>query len=113
MKRIASLVLAAVLLVCVAVPALAATSDAKYSSTYRFLEQLDKEGILYTCEGIDEDGDERVVVEYTLSDESECALYIFFDEDGRHCSIRVWNLIDFDAAQVNRMPSLSSCSRKR
>ncbi|MBQ7455182.1 MAG: hypothetical protein IJS53_01955, partial [Clostridia bacterium] len=103
MKRIVMIAVALVLLFSNLIPAAAMPEGVKYSSTYAFLKELDEYDVIYTYKGIDEDTDEWVYVSYGLSNDADCDLNIFFTSDCEHCVVRIWNLIDFDAAQVNTM----------
>ena len=102
MKRIMLITLALLLIVCMNTAALAVPKSVQYRSTREFLAELDKEDINYTYEGISSTDDEIVTVGYTL-DNGSADLRFFFSEDEVHCSIRVWNLIDFDRSNIQAM----------
>ena len=100
MKKALALFLTALLLLSLASAALAVPDNVTYRPTRRFLELLDEEGIKYQYRGIDQDNDEYVVITYTIEDDHDCRMNLYFNEDLEHCSIRVWNLIDFDEANL-------------
>ena len=102
MKRTVSLLLALVLLLCMTVPALAVPSGVQYDSTRQFLQILDEEDILYAWRGLDSDNDEKITISYTLLDD-EVTLYLYFEEGNEHCSIRLWDMIEFDESMLTAM----------
>lgn len=70
----------------------------KYENTRAFLELLDANDIMYTLIGVDDDGDEKV----TIDNRSDAipkgyTIRLFFSEENDEVSLRVWNLVDFDA----------------
>ena len=96
-KRLLSIMIAALLLLVMAAPALAVPSAVTYGNTRSFLEALDELELKYTYGGIDQDNDEKVTIETTLEDtDKSIEIFFYFSEDEELCSIRVWNLIDFD-----------------
>ena len=107
MKRLAMLALVLALLLGMTSSALAVPENVSYDTTKAFLEVLDSEDVKYTYEGIGDSG-EQVRVAFNLDDGS-CVIKFYFNEDNQHCSIRVWNLIDFDESDLSRMYKV--CSR--
>lgn len=100
MKKLLTLVLLAVLCMTLASPALAA--KAALSSTKSFLDMMELRG--YTCEnyGLDEEGDEMVLLRNPDSD-IPYSIVLFFDSDLQHTTIFVWNVIDFDPEDTLRV----------
>ena len=101
MKRWFAFLIAAVLILSVSA-AFAVPKNVEYRSTRRFLELLDEKEIKYTYTGVNSDDLESVKVSYNLSVGTADVLMLF-NEDNEHCSLRVWNLIDFDESRLNEM----------
>lgn len=94
MKRKFLALLMLLILVCTALPALAATPD--YQATADFLDALNEKDIEYTFNGIDSDGDENVTVHITTDEYGSATFQFYFSGGGRYLAARVWNVIDFD-----------------
>lgn len=105
-KKIFALLMVGIML-CLACPALAAQPD--YRTTEDFLAAMDEEGIKYTFEGTDSDKDEVVNVVYTSDVFGKATFKFYFDEDGSDVTVRVWNVIDYDAS--DRSAVLEACNQ--
>lgn len=92
-KRALLLVATALLLMCLAIPASA--ENAQYATTELFLEYLDEEGYYYTYKGIDGDGYERLEMAFE-GDAFEPDVQLYFTENEDRCSLRVWDVIEYD-----------------
>lgn len=72
---------------------------AKLASTQNFLDYLDGKGITYTYIGLNDDGDERVKVSYSLDNFSSLACTLIFDKDEDEVDLRIWNIITVTAGK--------------
>lgn len=100
-KRLKGLLLAALLLwSCCAAQA----EDPVYATTGRFVRALEGAGIACEYQGVDEDGDESVLI---LSGDME--IYCYFDEACTSAAFYVWYLASYEAAQLEDV--LLACSR--
>lgn len=107
MKKLLSALLCALLTMSLCTGALAAT--ATFSSTRSALSYLDSIDITYELYGLDEDGDELVIIPNTDSEVgAEYDVYCFFDQNGENCYIYIWNLITFDDADYLKV--LQACN---
>ena len=102
MKKRLLIALVLVLALSLSAAAHAVPQNVQYKSTRAFLTQLDADEIKYTYAGISQNDEEAVTVSYTLTNGS-CDVRIFFPKDGDHCSLRLWNLIDFDSKDVAKL----------
>ena len=100
MKRIAKSMLALVLVaILLCAPALAAS--ATYANARDFVRVLDANGLTdYTLMGIDSDGDDGVMLDYS-GDYWDYSIRYYFSEDEDLVLIRIWNLMEFDASEVD------------
>lgn len=85
------------LFLSIAVSASAAT--AKLVSTQNFLDYLDSKGIKYTYVGLEENGDERVTVSYSLDNFSSLKCTLIFDKDDDEVNLRMWNIATVTAGR--------------
>jgi len=104
-KRFFSLLLCTVLILSLCPSALAVPDSVVYSSTRNFLAMLDESKTRYTWAGIDSDNEEHVTVGYYIGENEDFSINVdlFFTEDNSHASLRVWNLIDFEPADLQAM----------
>ena len=103
MKKLLSLVLAAML--CLSVCAVSLAESAQYYTTQEFLDYLDQKGVTYTLEGIDNAGYEVVKVT-NKGDAFTYDIKYFFDDGMENTGIRVWDVIEYadaDFAKVLRV----------
>lgn len=100
MKRIAKSMLALVLVaILLCAPALAAS--ATYANARDFVRELDANGLTdYTLMGIDSDGDDGVMLDYS-GDYWDYSIRYYFREDEDLVLIRIWNLMEFDDSEVD------------
>lgn len=96
MKKILTVLLLMVLSLSICAPALAETT---YENTGAFLALLDELDIAYTNRGIDQDGDEYILLR-NPDEELEYDVHMFFEKDQEHTSIFVWYLIEYDPADA-------------
>lgn len=101
MKRRFAFFVAAMLILSVSA-AYALPKNVMYSSTRGFLELLDEKEIKYTYNGVNDDDIESVNVIYNL-DVGKANVLLLFSQDNEHCSLRVWNLIDFEQSRLEEM----------
>lgn len=104
MKNILAVLLLTALLLSSCLPALA---EAEYATTREFLAILDEAGMKYTNLGVDEDGDEHIMIRNPDADLSYTVHY-YFEGDQEHTSIFAWNLITFDPA--NKLMVMHVCN---
>ena len=100
-KRIFALLLAVMLLASLSIPAFAVS--AQYATTRAFLNALDDKNLKYTYVGIDNDDDEKVTISYSGDYKDTIKVNCFFDPDLDTVSLYVWNLIDFNEADYNKV----------
>lgn len=100
-KRLTGLLLAALLLwSCCAAQA----EDPVYATTGRFVRALEGAGIVCEYQGVDEDGDECVLIQ-----SGDMEIYCYFDEACTSAAFYVWYLASYEAAQLQDV--LLACSR--
>ena len=105
-RTLAALILTLTLLMSLSVPAFGV--NAQYPTTREFLAALDERGLKYTWVGVDSDGDEKVTVEFSGENKDSISVNIFFGEDYDVVNMRIWNLIDFNAADYVQV--LEACN---
>ena len=102
MKKLLSALLCALLAVSLVSGAFAAT--AVFDSTRTALTYLDSIDLSYDYYGLDEDGDELIIVPNSDSELGiEYEMYCFFDRNGENCYIYLWDLITFEDADYVRV----------
>lgn len=108
MKKFISLLFSSLLLLSLATSAAAVTPV--FSSTTAALAMLDAKEINYELYGLDNDGDELIIIPNS-DDETgiEYDLYCFFDQNEENCYIYVWNLLTF--ADADYLPVLLACNQ--
>ena len=85
----------------------ASAVSGQYRMTRLFMEYMDANDIRYSYKGVDsESGEEEITVSWDGENMSTIRLHFFFDEDEDICSIRVWNVIDFDPANLEAVVDL-------
>ena len=94
------MLLVAILLVTLSPVAFAAS--AQYANTRSFLGELDTYEIRYTLEGVDSDNNEIVHIK-NKGDYYSYTIHYYFSEDNESVSIRIWNLIDFDSSDMDKV----------
>ncbi|MBQ7849637.1 MAG: hypothetical protein IJ343_07955 [Clostridia bacterium] len=75
-----------------------------YAGTERFVQALEGAGIEYDLQGVDDDGDECVLI---LSGDTE--IYCYFDAECESVTFLVWYLAEYEEARLAEM--LLACSR--
>lgn len=100
MKRIAKSMLALVLVaILLCAPALAAS--ATYTNARDFVRVLDANGLTdYTLMGIDSDGDDGVMLDYS-GDYWDYTIRYYFNAENDMVLIRIWNLMEFDDSEMS------------
>ena len=109
MKKFLAILLSVLLLLSTCSAALAENPAPTFNSTKTVLALLDAKGINYTLYGLDEDGDELVIVPNTDDVGIKYDLYCFFDQNEENCFIYVWNLMTYDDADF--LPVLMACNQ--
>jgi len=71
----------------------AGAETAAYKSTQSFIDELEREGIKYSLEGVDKDNDERVDVSYNMDYFESATVHVYFHQDGDKVSLRVWDVV--------------------
>lgn len=100
--------LAVLLLLALLAPTCTAFADtATYPSTQAFLNALDQEGVLYKNCGIDDDGDEYILLEFSDQDH-EYSINFFFHDDQEHASVFVWYIIYID--EEDALEAMLACN---
>lgn len=105
-KTLLSLALALLLLLSLGAPAFAIS--AQYPTTQAFMDALNKRDVKYTYVGVDSDGDEKITVEFVGEYKDSIYVNLFFGEDYDVVNMRIWNLIDFDEADYEKV--LDACN---
>ena len=104
MKKLLSALLCALMLMTACAGALAEAANATYTSTRTFLTYMDRKGINYEIYGIDDDGDELIIVPNGDKEAGiEYEIYLFFDDNNENCYVYVWRLIEFTDANYLRV----------
>lgn len=99
MKKLASILLALMLLCTALVPAVA--EEAVYASTAAFMQTLDENNMIYTYEGVNDSGNEVLII--PMEDDEQGFSFnvtMFFTGDLENATLYVWNLINYDPAYV-------------
>lgn len=96
MKKLLSLLLAAVLLLSCCSGAFA--TSATFANTKVFLDLLDAKEITYTVLGLDDEGDEMVEIDY-----APFTIRYYFYSDNETISIRVWDVIHFAEEDLTKV----------
>ena len=73
-------------------------SQAQYGSTKQFLRLLDDMDVKYTWQGIDSDENEVISIGNNTDVVGSYSIKVYFDDNDENCSIRVWNVIDYNYA---------------
>lgn len=97
MKRLLGLMIAVVLCLSLMCSSALAISAA-YSSTQAVADKLDELEIVYTLVGVTDSGVEVLKVPY-----GDYTIFFLFDEDLDLTSIRIWNIITFDDADLSKV----------
>lgn len=92
------IILAAFLVIILLIPASGLALAPEFPSTASFLADLDAEELVYTFEGKDSDGDEKVTVILNSEVYDEQEYTFFFVDEENEISLRLWDIIHFDAA---------------
>ena len=103
MKKFLAIVLTVGMLLTMCLPASAAT----YSTTRTFINWLESLDLKYTERGIDSNGYEII----TVGNRGEACSYTiiyYFSQDLELCSIRVYNLIEYNAGDFVKV--LNACN---
>lgn len=98
MKKCAILVLALMLIFCSSASAM----TAEYTSTQAFIDWLEENDLKYSYTGLDSEGHECLSVNNT-SDVFSYTLKYFFDSNNENASIRVWDIILFNASDTTKV----------
>ena len=111
MKRIVSLLLAALLVFSSWTFSLAETVETQYESTRLFLSRLDKVGIPYAYYGINENNREVLEIENTNYDlDITYTISLFFHENNENADMYVWNLLTYDPSEDGFFKVLQACN---
>lgn len=111
MKRIFALLLSAVLVMLLVVPAAAESGEPVYVSTQSFIDELESNDLKYTYGGMLEDGQEHVQVSFSSDNYETIVLDAFFSKDSNTVCVYAWNLVNVTASKnfaLNVMNQLNS-----
>ncbi len=112
MKKMFALLLSAVLVMALAVPAAATESqEPVYISTQSFIDELESNDLMYTCYGVTDSGHEEVYVSFSSDNYDTIGFDIFFTTDSNAVRVYAWNLVDVTASKnfaLNVMNQLNS-----
>ena len=100
MKKALSILLCLVLLLCFSSSALAV--EPQFANTKAFLALLDSNNITYTVMGLDEEGDEQVLIS-NKGDKVQYTMNLFFESDNSGVNVRIWNLFDFNESRLGEV----------
>ena len=98
LKKIVACTVLMALLLSLAV-SMAFAEDANLISTQNFLAHLDHQGVVYSYLGANDDGDERVSIEYELYNFDSLTCTVIFDKDDDEVNLRVWYIVTPTAGQ--------------
>ncbi len=70
-----------------------AQTTAAYSSTQNVLDYFDEIGIYYDYSGVSDSGYDRVTVGFSMDNYDSIDVELFFTEDCRTASLRVWDIV--------------------
>jgi len=112
MKKIVALLLSAVLVVALAVPAAATEAqEPVYISTQSFIEELESNDLNYTYYGVTDGGHEEVYVSFSSDNYDTVGFDVFFTTDSNAVRVFAWNLVNVTASKnfaLNVMNQLNS-----
>lgn len=100
MKRALVFLLAMVMGLMMCSSSLAATAE--YYTTQEFLDYLDRQGVIYALEGIDNANYEVVKVN-NQGDAFTYDIKFFFDDSMENTGIRVWDVIEYSDADFAKV----------
>ncbi len=89
--------------------ALANTDKPKHQTTIDFIAKLEEEDMNYSFDGMQSTGNEVVNLPFSSDTYGDVNYRFFFNKECNISSIRVWNIIDFDAA--SRAEVLDVCNK--
>lgn len=98
MKKMLSLLLAALMMIALCLPA--GAEGPALSSTLEFIRVLEAEGLKYSYHGTDDDGDEVITVGFDNDQGFSYNIAFFFKPHNHSCSIRAWEVIKIDPADT-------------
>ncbi len=102
MKKLIAVALTCMVLLLIPMSSLAGAGQ--YQNTRKATDYLEQEKIVYTYLGVDNDGDDGLLLEFS-EDDFDFDLRIYFTEDNESVFMLVWDLISFPkedyAAVVN------------
>ena len=82
------------------------TSTAAFASSQSFLDAMDSEGIKYTYQGLDSDGDDWIEIKYTGDYCDTIDIDVYFSSDEDEANFRFWNVIDFNSEDYREVLSV-------
>ena len=100
MKKMLAFLL--MMILCLSLCSVSLAASVQYSSTQEFLTYLDQKSVVYTLEGVDNSGYEVV----TVGNKGAAFRYdikYFFDDNLNNTGIRVWNVIEYSAADFAKV----------
>ena len=107
-RRLVLIAVYALLIVLSTGTALAQSTGLK--TTRQFLEFLDSEGVAYNYVGMN-DGLERVDIPYTFANFKSARCAVFFRNDLRAASIRIWDVVKVSAGENYTLSALNELNR--
>lgn len=101
-------ILAFLLMLAFLAPCCCALADtAAHASTQAFLTELDAAGIIYTNYGLDEEGEEHIMIRRNNAS-LDYQVHFFFEEDQEHASVFVWYIISID--EEDALATMLACN---
>lgn len=92
MKKLIAIVLTLALCLALTAPAMAAS--ATIPTAKAFCQTLDDADIVYTCKGLDDDGDDLIEIEMTSDEAPDYTLTYCFSADCEDTYLRIFYVID-------------------
>lgn len=107
MKKLLAVILLTALLCSFCATAFA--SEGEYKNTRSFLSICDENGIKYTYKGLDEKGNDIVLIDNQGDDSDfDYTIRYYFDKDGDLVALRVWYIIEY--AEKDYYEVLETCN---
>ena len=98
MKKILALTLALVMVFALASTTVASAATAQYATTQEFMNYCDRNGIVYTYQGINQTTNrEQVRTSWRGDNISSLTVNLFFDSDLEAVRLYAWNIIDYNS----------------
>ena len=105
-RKLLCAALAALLAVCLTGAALAA--EAQLKTTRAFLDYLDVNGVRYSLQGMDDDGDEGITITYQMDNFDVLTCRIYFYKDCEQVCLRIRDIVRASAGKNYILSTINS-----